>query len=411
MSSRSVEKLKKLLEGNKKLKILVEKSISKAKEINPDKKTNPAQTLEEYYDFLEASVTRMPWKILDENFFQDIHKDSDLAFKTDQCIIYPYWILDIPLDELKGNGKFYNSVEYIDEISEWLTDYVNEWKEFLDSPQSWNEETLQIFKNEESFQLDKGWYEDCTNWKSFNDFFSRKLKGNSRPIDSIEDDTIIITPVDSKAQGVWNIGKDGKFHGEEIKSDNDVTLKSAKYISIEQLLGEKCKEYGKYFYGGKLTHSYLHYNDYHRYHFPISGTVLEAEIITPAPFVGGIVYWDAETNSYCLKSNSLSWQAFETRGCVILDTSVGKVALLPIGMGQVSSVNYEKNIKKGLKVKKGDPLGYFLFGGSDFVMIFEEKADFKLTVKQTLLKSRYDNGYMHTKMGEKYGTVKNLSNE
>ena len=80
-------------------------------------------------------------------------------------------------------------------------------------------------------------------------------------------------------------------------------------------------------------------------------------------------------------------------------------------MGQVSSVNYEKNIKKGLKVKKGDPLGYFLFGGSDFVMIFEEKADFKLTVKQTLLKSRYDNGYMHTKMGEKYGTVKNLSNE
>ena len=405
MPSKSVEKLKKILEGNKELKALVEKSIAKAKEINPDKVTNPAQTLEEYYDFLEASITRMPWKILDESFYRD-HKDADLAFRTDQCIIYPYWILDIPLDELKGNGKFYNSVEYIDEISEWLTDYCNEWKEFLDSPQSWNEETLQIFKNEKSFQLEKGWYEDCANWKSFNDFFSRKLKGNSRPIDNIDDDSIIVTPVDSLAQGVWDIGKDGKFHGEAINDDNGVTLKSTVYIGIEQLLGEKCKEYGKYFHGGKLTHSYLHYNDYHRYHFPISGTVLEAEIITPSPLVGGIVYWDTKTKSYCLKSNSLSWQTFETRGCVILDTAAGKVALLPIGMGQVSSVNFEPNVKKGLKVKKGDPLGYFLFGGSDFVMIFEEKADFKLTVEKGGETKGYGNGYQHTMMGETYGTVK-----
>ncbi len=405
MTSKSVKKLKEILEGNKELKALVEKSIAKAKEINPDKETNPAQTLEEYYDFIEASLTRMPWKILDENFYNK-QKDPDLAFRTDQSIIYPYWLLDIPLDELKGNGKFYNSVEYIDEISEWLTIYCNEWKEFLDSNKSWDSNTLQIFKNEKSFQLEKGWYEDNNNWKSFNDFFSRKLNGNSRPIDNIDDDSIIITPVDSLPQGVWDISKDGKFHAEEIKDDNGVTLKSTTFIDIEQLLGEKCKQYGKNFYGGKLTHSYLHYNDYHRYHFPISGTVLEAEIITPSPLVGGIVYWDKKTNSYVLKSNSLSWQAYETRGVVILETKVGLVALLPIGMGQVSSVNFEKNVKKGLKVKKGDPLGYFLFGGSDFVMVFEEKADFDITVKKGGQTTGYGNGYQHVMMGNEYGKVK-----
>ena len=405
MTSKSVKKLKEILEGNKELKALVEKSIAKAKEINPDKETNPAQTLEEYYDFIEASLTRMPWKILDENFYNK-QKDPDLAFRTDQSIIYPYWLLDIPLDELKGNGKFYNSVEYIDEISEWLTIYCNEWKEFLDSNKSWDSNTLQIFKNEKSFQLEKGWYEDNNNWKSFNDFFSRKLNGNSRPIDNIDDDSIIITPVDSLPQGVWDISKDGKFHAEEIKDDNGVTLKSTTFIDIEQLLGEKCKQYGKNFYGGKLTHSYLHYNDYHRYHFPISGTVLEAEIITPSPLVGGIVYWDKKTNSYVLKSNSLSWQAYETRGVVILETKVGLVALLPIGMGQVSSVNFEKNVKKGLKVKKGDPLGYFLFGGSDFVMVFEEKADFDITVKKGGQTTGYGNGYLHVMMGNEYGKVK-----
>ena len=211
------------------------------------------------------------------------------------------------------------------------------------------------------------------------------------------------------AQGVWEIGKDGKFHDEAINDDNGVVLKSTCFIEIEQLLGEKCKNYGKYFYGGRLTHSYLHYNDYHRYHFPISGTILEAEIITPAPLVGGIVYWDTKTKSYCLKSNTLSWQAFETRGVVILETSAGKVALLPIGMGQVSSVNFEPNIKKGLKVKKGDPLGFFLFGGSDFVMVFEEKADFKITVEKGGEVKGYGNGYKHTLTGEKYGVVKKFN--
>jgi phosphatidylserine decarboxylase precursor len=406
MASKSVQKLKKILEENPNIKTLVEKSIQKAKEINPDRKTNPAQTLDEYYEFLEASLTKMPWRIVDEDFYYQ-HNNPDLAFKTDQSILYPYWILNIPLDELKDNGKFYNCVEYIDEIGEWLTDYCNEWKEFLDSPKSWNDDILQIFKNEKSFQLEKGWYEDSSNWKSFNDFFSRKLKGNSRPIDNIEDDSIIVAPADSLPQGVWSIDKEGKFHAEKITDDNGVTLKSTTYVEIEQLLGEKCKKFGKNFYGGKLTHSYLHYNDYHRYHFPVSGTVLEAEIITPTPRVGGIVYWDTKKKAYTLKSNSLSWQAFETRATVIIETSIGLVAVLPIGMGQVSSVNLESNVKKGLKVKKGDPLGCFLFGGSDFVMVFEEKANFKMTVPETGKNlGGYDGGYEHVMMGMQYGIAK-----
>ena len=57
----------------------------------------------------------MQWNILDEKFYNN-QKNPELAFKTDKRIIYPYWILDISLDELKDNGKFYNSVEYIDEI-------------------------------------------------------------------------------------------------------------------------------------------------------------------------------------------------------------------------------------------------------------------------------------------------------
>ena len=82
-----------------------------------------------------------------------------------------------------------------------------------------------------------------------------------------------------------------------------------------------------------------------------------------------------------------------------METEYGLVALLPIGMAQVNSVNFEENVKPGLEVKKGDMLGYFLFGGSDFIMIFQEEANFTLDAPQT------EDGqyYQHLLMGERYG--------
>ena len=61
----------------------------------------------------------------------------------------------------------------------------------------------------------------------------------------------------------------------------------------------------------------------------------------------------------------------------------------------LSSVNFEDNIAVGAKVHKGDPLGYFMFGGSDIVMLFSEDLEFKLTTNTE-----------HLLMGEKYGSIK-----
>jgi phosphatidylserine decarboxylase len=73
-------------------------------------------------------------------------------------------------------------------------------------------------------------------------------------------------------------------------------------------------------------------------------------------------------------------------------------------MSQVSSVNFEANLytkmKTGTEVKKGEMLGYFLFGGSDFVMLFQKNVDFKLNVPKI---SKDD--YKHVLMGEEYGRL------
>jgi phosphatidylserine decarboxylase len=166
------------------------------------------------------------------------------------------------------------------------------------------------------------------------------------------------------------------------------------------LIGEE-SAYKNTFANGTLTHTFLDVNDYHRYHFPIGGTIKEVRIIQSDDAAGGITTWDTKTKRYVLDANTPGWQNIETRGCVIIETNkYGLVALLPIGMSQISSVNFEDTIKVGNTVKKGDMLGYFLFGGSDIVLLFQSKVDFTLTVP-------YENNstYKNVLMGEEYGKL------
>lgn len=95
------------------------------------------------------------------------------------------------------------------------------------------------------------------------------------------------------------------------------------------------------------------------------------------------------------------WQSIETRGCVIVDTEdFGLVAILPIGMSQICSVKFETSVQTGTRVKKGDMMGCFLFGGSDIVMIFQKKAGFVIKAPTS------GQSFQHILMGEKYGILK-----
>ena len=77
------------------------------------------------------------------------------------------------------------------------------------------------------------------------------------------------------------------------------------------------------FAGGTLTHTFLDVNDYHRYHFPVSGTILEVRKIPSLDAVGGIISWDHEQKKYLLWDENPGWQSIETRDCLIMDTEHG----------------------------------------------------------------------------------------
>lgn len=388
----STQKLIDLLEQDPELKDMLEESIAIAKDINPDKETNPAQTLEEYYDYLDWAAKAMPWNISGE-----LKSFPKLYEKIDQSLNYFYFINDIPLDRLEDKGLYNNSLQYVEPYRSWLIDFTRSWGEFLSTPESWSDEYYELAAQDERFGLSEDWYEEPENWNSFNDFFARYLKSDDvRPIASPEDDLVVVSPADSTPQGVWDIDENS-----DIVQKEGAVIKSKTFNSVSDLIGEG-SEYSEAFAGGVLTHTFLDVYDYHRYHFPVSGTVKEVRMIPQDVAVGGAVVWDAETEKYLLHAETPGWQMIETRACIIIETeSSGLVALLPIGMSQVSSVNISETVKVGETVSKGDELGWFLFGGSDYVMIFQKEAGFKLTAPS----ENKDGGYSHIFMGEEYGRL------
>lgn len=85
----------------------------------------------------------------------------------------------------------------------------------------------------------------------------------------------------------------------------------------------------------------------------------------------------------------VSYQFAQTRGLIVLDTAIGLVAVLPIGMSQVASVII--TVEVGITVRKGEELSYFQFGGSDIILLFEASTNISFTAQRTL----------HYKMGTK----------
>ena len=63
----------------------------------------------------------------------------------------------------------------------------------------------------------------------------------------------------------------------------------------------------------------------------------------------------------------------------MLDTPIGLVAVLPIGMCQVSSVILTAEV--GVTLRKGEELAYFQFGGSDIVMLFQARSNVSFTAQ------------------------------
>jgi len=122
------------------------------------------------------------------------------------------------------------------------------------------------------------------------------------------------------------------------------------------------------FKNGIYTHSFLNIDDYHRYHVPVAGEIKEVRKIQGRVYMNVIRKPDGSLQII----DGDTYQYNQERGLIVIDSpEVGLVAVLPIGMGNVSSVNLTPEV--GARLRKGDEFGFFMFGGSDIVMLFQSK--------------------------------------
>jgi phosphatidylserine decarboxylase len=71
-------------------------------------------------------------------------------------------------------------------------------------------------------------------------------------------------------------------------------------------------------------------------------------------------------------TDDVGFQFTHTRAHIIIESPVGFVAVIPVGMGHISSVVI--TVEEGTRLVKGDEFGYFAFGGSDIIMLFEKQV-------------------------------------
>jgi len=181
-------------------------------------------------------------------------------------------------------------------------------------------------------------------YRTFNEFFFRRLKPGARPVDP--DSAAAVFPADGRHLGFPDVAQ---MAGVFVKGQR---------FDLPRLLGDAAlaARYAR----GTLVLSRLCPVDYHRFHFPLAGRP------SAARWINGPLY---SVNPIALR-RSLSYLWENRRTLTTLETEkFGRVLILEIGATNVGSI--VQTYPPGALVAKGDEKGYFRFGGSSTLLLFE----------------------------------------
>ncbi|KAI9695021.1 MAG: hypothetical protein M1822_000638 [Bathelium mastoideum] len=277
-------------------------------------------------------------------------------------------------------------------LSQFLVDFANEVGHWMSTPNSLTQASISTFQDSPLYNYAEA-CEPTGGFTTFNDLFARKLKQGMRPISGAENgeqdpnyNRLVTFPADSTFDGAW-----------PIDSDEYVSIKGIKW-NVQAMLKESTLKYAPQFEGGIWMHAFLNTFDYHRQHAPIAGTVVEANVMQTMAYLQVTVdpvtrqlrphrsyvnpdKGDREPEGGLAGTldapDDAGYQWLQTRGCIVIENDLlGYVAVLPVGMAQVSSVQLA--VKQGDTVKKGQEISHFEFGGSDIVLVFQASAKIQI---------------------------------
>lgn len=216
---------------------------------------------------------------------------------------------------------------------------------------------------------------DISQFKTFNDFFCRKIKPDARPVRSglvsAADGRITVFP--------------------EIDQLTSFFIKNTEF-TLEKFLQNKSLA-DKYI-DGAMAIIRLAPVDYHRFHFPASGVASESTKINGSYFSVSPLALQKSLRIFCENKREYT---------TLKSAELGDVLIVEIGATMVGSIF--QTYTPG-NVKKGQEKGHFAFGGSTVVLLFEKD---KISFDSDLLKNTHRGFETLVKMGEQIASQKNNS--
>ena len=265
-----------------------------------------------------------------------------------------------PMGTIGGYAAFLNA-----KVNYHLKNILNAWGEFLKSPKSCDVLTTDGWFSAAALKKLGGNFEEdfiCDPTKphygftSWDDFFTRKLRPNARPVACPDDLKVIVNACEAAP----------------FKVQRDVTKQALFWIKGEpynikfMLAGDPLVDR---FEGGTVYQAYLSESSYHRWHSPVKGKIVKA-------YVEDGTYYSIPLIDGCENlTNQRSSQDYlvnvQTRALVFIEADnsyIGLMCFLAVGMTEVSSC--EITINKGQRIQKGQQTGMFHYGGSTYCLIF-----------------------------------------
>ncbi len=215
----------------------------------------------------------------------------------------------------------------------------------------------------------------ATAYRTFNEFFYRRLKAGARPITPGDD--VAVFPADGRHLAYQNVDTADGFYAK------------GKKFTLAALFGSEAL--GAEFAGGSLVISRLCPVDYHRFHFPVAGVPDDARAING---------WLYSVSPLALRINPGYLTENKRMVTLVESPRFGRVAVLEVGATMVGAIvqGYSPN----RAVAKGEEKGMFAFGGSCVITVFQRD---RIRLDPDLVEHSTAQREVYARMGERLGVA------
>jgi phosphatidylserine decarboxylase len=216
---------------------------------------------------------------------------------------------------------------------------------------SWSQQKVAPFIKKFNIKMEDYLPEDgrseTSPYSSFNQFFIRRFRPGRRPI--------VQSPHEMAAFS------EARYFGYESVSDDETVPVKGYNLKPKSLLANT--KWEKTFEDGPLLLARLCPVDYHRYHYPDDGTIVDDYRVS------GLYH---SVNPLALKQKQDILITNERHVTIIDTINFGKLAYIEVGAICVGKIIQSKPLDKGRAFARGEEKGYFLFGGSTVIVIGEK---------------------------------------